>query len=329
MKNSTRMTFSLCVGLLSLLVVLSGCGGFGLPRKEADAPTPATPLPLSSRTHTLKHVFLIVMENHNWSSILHNSSAPYINKTLLPMASYTSQYYNPPDNHPSLPNYLWLEAGTNCFASTGCIKSDGDPSQFPINSTHHLTTLLSRAGISWRAYAENMTSGTCPLNGSGLYAPKHVPFLFFNDVSHRTAYCQSHVRPFTQFAADLVHNSMADYTFITPNLCNDMHQPCSFPFNTVAQGDKWLSRVIPSILTSTWYRDGGAIFITWDESDDGDGPIGMIVLSPDAKGHGYVSSIHYTHSSTLRTLQEIFSVRPFLGGARHAADLRALFKRFP
>ena len=40
----------------------------------------------------------------------------------------------------------------------------------------------------------------------------------------------------------------------------------------------------------------------------GDGPIGLIVLSRDAKGGGYSNTIHYTHSSTLRTVQEIFGV---------------------
>src|SRR5579884_3006023 len=67
----------------------------------------------SPSKHTIKTVFIILMENHNWSDIKGNSYAPYINNTLLPMASYTQQYYNPPNSHPSEPNYLWLEAGSN------------------------------------------------------------------------------------------------------------------------------------------------------------------------------------------------------------------------
>jgi hypothetical protein len=86
---------------------------------------------------------------------------------------------------------------------------------------------------------------------------------------------------------------------------------------------------LPPILNSQAYKDGGIIFITWDEGEGGDGPIGMIVLSPDAKGAGYSNSIHYTHSSTLRTLQEIFGVTPLLGGATTAIDLSDLFKTFP
>jgi hypothetical protein len=51
----------------------------------------------------------------------------------------------------------------------------------------------------------------------------------------------------------------------------------------------------------------------------------MIVLSPLAKGGGYHNTLHYTHSSTLRTLQKIFGAGPFLGGAATALDLSDLF----
>jgi hypothetical protein len=53
------------------------------------------------------------MENHNWSDIKGKPAAPYINHSLLPLASYAEHYFNPPGVHPSEPNYLWLEAGTN------------------------------------------------------------------------------------------------------------------------------------------------------------------------------------------------------------------------
>jgi len=97
----------------------------------------------------------------------------------------------------------------------------------------------------------------------------------------------------------------------------------------VQQGDAWLSREVPKILASPVYADNGALFITWDESETGDGPIGMLVLSPRAKGGGYANSIHYTHSSTLRTIQEIFGVTPLLGDAAAATDLSDLFVSFP
>ncbi|HKN35642.1 MAG TPA: alkaline phosphatase family protein, partial [Terriglobales bacterium] len=94
-------------------------------------------------------------------------------------------------------------------------------------------------------------------------------------------------------------------------------------------GDTWLANNIPMIMNSTAYQQGGVIFITWDEGEGGDGPIGMIVLSPMAKGAGYQNTVHYTHGSTLRTLEEIFHVTPLLGDAANQTDLRDLFASFP
>ena len=86
---------------------------------------------------------------------------------------------------------------------------------------------------------------------------------------------------------------------------------------------------MPKILASQAYADDGALFILWDEAVTGDGPIGMIVLSPKAKGGGYQNTIHYTHSSTLRTVEEILGVAPLLGDAANATDLSDLFVSFP
>ncbi len=274
-------------------------------------------------------VFLIVMENHNWSQIKGSRSAPYINNVLLPMASHAEQYYNPPRNHPSEPNYLWLEAGTN-FG----IANDADPRANHQSTPLHLVTLLNQAGISWKSYQEGISGKTCPLTSTRGYAPKHNPMVFFDDVTDtnqpNSPYCIAHVRPYSELAADLQRNDAARYNFITPDLCNDMHDSLGCPtLDSVKNGDAWLSIAVPPILSSKAYQDGGVLLITWDEADDGDGPIGLIVLSPDAKGGGYSNTIHYTHSSTLRTLQEIFDVTPLLGDAVNATDLSDLFKVFP
>jgi len=273
-------------------------------------------------------VFLILMENHDWSSIKGSPSAPYINGTLLPRASHAEQYYNPPNNHPSLPNYLWLEAGTN-FG----ILNDNDPSSNHQSSTSHLVNLLEAAGLSWRAYQEDISGIDCPLTNVGLYDVSHDPFVYFDDVTQtnnsQAPRCIQHVRPYSQLETDLINDTVARYNFITPNLCNDMHDRCKPLHDRVWQGDTWLSTEVPKILASRAYANNGALFILWDEAETGDGPIGMIVLSPKAKGGGYQNSIHYTHSSTLRTVEEIFGVMPLLGDAANATNLSDLFVSFP
>jgi hypothetical protein len=97
----------------------------------------------------------------------------------------------------------------------------------------------------------------------------------------------------------------------------------------ITQGDTWLSKQIPMIMASQAYKDNGAIFITWDESENGEYPIGMIVLSPKAKGHGYTSATRYYHSSMLRTVQEIFGIKPLLRDAANQQSLSELFTSFP
>ncbi|MFN8471081.1 MAG: alkaline phosphatase family protein [Anaerolineae bacterium] len=292
------------------------------PAAPATAPT-TTPTPPTGTPH-ISTVFVIVMENHNWSAIKGSRNAPYINDTLLPMASHAEQYYNPPDIHPSLPNYLWLEAGTN-FG----ILDDGDPGEHHQSTTNHLVTLLNQAGISWKAYEENISGAACPLTSADSFAVRHDPMLYFDDVTDNnnphSQYCISHVRPYAELSADLQNDRTAQYNFITPNLCDDMHNICAPTFNSVRQGDNWLASEVPKILASPAYKRGGALIITWDEGEGSDGPIGLIVLSPYAKGKGYRSVTHYTHSSTLRTIQEIFDVRPFLGDAANAVDLSDLF----
>ncbi len=270
-------------------------------------------------------VFVIVLENHVWSEFKDSTNAPYLNETLLPLASHCEQYYNPPGLHPSEPNYLWLEAGTN-FG----IFDNSDPAINHQNTTNHLSAQLRRAGISWKTYQEDIVGDMVPFTAINGYAPRHNPFIYFDDNTGTNnphdAYALAHIRPYTELAGDLTNNAVARYNFITPNLCHDGHDACAPQNNAIRQSDDWLASEVPKILRSVAYTNNGALFIVWDEGEDGlDGPIGMILLSPLARGGGYSNNIHYTHSSFVRTMQEIFGVSPWLGDAANATDLRDLF----
>ncbi|HWD18160.1 MAG TPA: alkaline phosphatase family protein [Verrucomicrobiae bacterium] len=271
----------------------------------------------------IRTVFLIVMENLDWAEVQGNASAPYLNGTLLPQAAFCTNYFNPLGLHPSEPNYIWLEAGTN-FG----IRDDNDPVFNHLNVTNHLVSLLQRAGISWTAYLEDIDGATVPLTATNGYVPRHNPFVFFDDVTGGNdaldPYGIAHNRPYPELARNLDAGAVARYNFIGPNLCDDMHSPCPPDNDVLRQGDEWLQANIPRIMAAKAFQDGGAIFITWDESDTGDEAIGMVVLSNFAK-RGYSSGHLYSHSSTLRTLQEIFGVTPWLNDAANAEDLSDLF----
>lgn len=204
------------------------------------------------------------------------------------------------------------------------------------------------------SFSGNFVSGTNQYNGSTQYnyAAKHNPQVFFTDSNGgndaTTANPLSHnYAPLQQLALDLASNNVAAYNWISPDQFNDMHTALKAGFQgltgdaaNIRQGDNFLSIVVPQIMASYAYRNNGAIVIWWDESEEdaaNDNPddfthaIGEIVISPRAhpnvNGMPFASSVLLSHSSDLRTMQEIFHVtRPlFLGDAIHANDLSSLF----
>lgn len=316
---------------LAIIILFLLAGSFGVTSTATATSWVASkqqPSPTVSPTPVGRTVFLILMENHNWADIKGSSSAPYINKVLLTTGAHAEQYFNPPRLHPSEPNYLWLEAGQNFK-----IANDAGPLANHQSTPAHLVTLLNQAGISWTTYQEGISGTVCPLQSIGKYAPKHNPMVFFDDVTDKnnpkSAYCIAHMRPYSELAANLESGNVARYNFITPDLCHDMHDVIGCAtLNSIKNGDTWLAREVPLILQSAAYQNGGVLIITWDEGVGRDGPIGLLVLSPDVKP-GYSNTIRYTHSSTLRTLQELFGVTPLLGDAQNAQDLSDLFTIFP
>src|SRR3979411_2556787 len=107
---------------LALTPLLAGVATFG----SCQTPPPV------SQPH-IKTVFIVLMENKNWAQISGSGNAPYINNTLLPMASHAELYFNPPLVHPSLPNYLWLQGGLNF----GGFNDAPPTEQHPRNTTTH------------------------------------------------------------------------------------------------------------------------------------------------------------------------------------------------
>jgi phosphatidylinositol-3-phosphatase len=366
----------------------------------------------------IKTVFVIAMENHNWTQpaqltggiqqIFENPNAPFINSlvngtayavingstvNISQQVAYATAYHNVlatqsgnnPHIHPSEPNYLWSEAGTN-FG----VLNDNDPylvvGGTNQNTTQHLSSFLTQAGKTWRSYQEDidltpnaagqLTSvplpedqWTVPLSShSGLlasgsvnayngsnqfnYAAKHNPMVFFTDTNGGDNATPSnplstHYAPLQQLAADLANGTVADYNWITPDQYNDMHTALTGGFEgltgdaaNIKQGDNFVSQIVPLIMASNAYKEHGVIILWWDESesdgaagdnaDDFNHTVGEIVISPRAhpnvNGLPYASSINYTHSSDLRTMQEIFRVGPFLGDAANATDLSDLFQ---
>jgi hypothetical protein len=371
----------------------------------------------------IKHVFVIALENHNWTQpttvtggieqIFQNPNAPFINSlvngaafvyvdghlvNISKQVAYATAYHNVlatpsggnPHIHPSEPNYLWAEAGTN-FG----VLNDNDPFVVPGGTeqpagTQHLTGLLQAAGRTWKSYQEDIdlqtnSTGqlinlplpteewTVPISSlSGIFGPggylnayndssqynyavKHNGMPFFPDTSGGdnptiTNPLSHNYAPLQQLAFDLANDGVADYNWITPDQYNEMHSGLTGGFAgltgdaaNIKAGDNTVSRLVPLIMASKAYKDGGVIILWWDESesvsgenqDDFTHTLGEIIISrlahPNVNGLPYASSVNFSHSSDLRTMQEVFHVKatggssPFLGDAANAIDLSDLF----
>src|SRR5207237_3625737 len=88
----------------------------------APTPTPTPALP------TFSHVFVIVMENEESTSLIGNSAAPYING-LANSYGLATQYYGV--SHPSLPNYLAMSAGSTFGITSACTTCWVNASNLP------------------------------------------------------------------------------------------------------------------------------------------------------------------------------------------------------
>lgn len=265
---------------------------------------------LSTTTSGPRHIMVIMEENRSYNQVIGSASAPYINslasKYLLATRSYSLK-------HDSLPNYLALTSGSY----QGCGSASCGPFSAP-----DIAGQLTARGTSWRAYMESMPAACSTVLNYGNYVRRHNPFVYFTDV--RNHLCSQHVVPYslTKLRTDLNSTAPPAFTWITPNLVDDMHSA------SVQAGDTWLKANLPTVLASKWYAQGGMVVITFDEGSAGDyssmsgsstgggGHIATLVISATSRGH-YTNT--FNEYGILRALERAYGLT-LLGGARNLAN---------
>ena len=253
------------------------------------------------------HIMVIVEENQGYKDIIGSSKAPYINSLASQYASAT-QWYGLSDN--SLADYVALISGDTGSYSKPTLVGE-----------------LASAGISWKAYMEDMPSVCYTGPGVGNYEKVHNPFVYFKSITGNPAQCDQ-VVPFAGnggFASDLNGNTAPDFMYVVPNICHDMHTACPNGSNKIKQGDQWLQSNLPTVFNSQWYAGGGIVIITWDSALTSDksgwntghgGHIPTIVISSSSSGAFSTGGNHY---GTLRAIEEAYAVG-LLGNSSNAAN---------
>jgi hypothetical protein len=258
-------------------------------------------------------IFTIVFENHDKAEVIQPS---------LPTFSSMAAQYGRADAyisnmHPSLLNYMVLTSGSNYT-----IGSDAPPDQQTlVDGKDNLADQLDGAGIKWRAYMESMGQPCNPVSNYP-YVVNHNPFVYYKSLTSDPARCQDRVVDFDQnFAADLASNQYK-YMWISPNMCNDMHD-CG---GDVA--DAWLKKVLDQIMASPGYQNGGAIFVLFDEGStrilNAAADLPVLVISPKLASGAYSSRTKFDHTSYLATVEDIFDL-PRLKTTACATPLNEFF----
>jgi phosphatidylinositol-3-phosphatase len=290
--------------------VASGPGGSAQASVTVSvtAVPPGPPPPPPPAVPVFSHVFVVVEENHSYSSVIGSSAMPYLN-SLASQYSLAAAYYA--DVHPSIGNYFMM--------TTGQLVNTDDSFTATVN-VDNLVRQLITAGKTWKSYAESLPrvgyTGTDVLP----YVKHHNPFSYFSDVAGAQA---NNLVPFSQFAPDLNNNALPQFSFIVPNLQNDAHD------GTLNQADNWLVQNIAPLIASSAFQNS-LLVIVFDEGDatdtaHGGGHIATVIVSPKVK-RGYTSTTLYQHESLLRLVLKACGVNSFPANSAGAADMLEFFQ---
>ena len=315
-------------------LVAGGCGAVGpTPRAAASrapasglaAPVPALPPAppgaagpsgapgspgpsVAAARAGFAHVYLVVLENQEYGTIVGSADAPYLNGLFARYGLATAMYGV---THPSEPNYIALVSGDTQGVRDDGVHDLGAPSLFD---------QVEAAGRTWRVYAQGYP-GACSATAAappvvdgpgraGEYVRKHDPAISFTSISRSPSRC-----------ADIVglagfSPAAADFEMVVPNQVNDMHS------SSVQAGDQFLSAFLPSILLSPAFAAGSLLIVTFDEGttdDHGGGHIATLLATPGMKPGTRFAALA-NHASVLRTVEEGWGMPP-LGSAAAASPI--------
>ena len=252
------------------------------------------------------HIAVIVFENHEVDAILGpNSDAPTFRSLAMSSVNLTRLYAT---SHPSLPNYLALTSGGTHGITSDCTTC--------FVHARNIVDQLEHAGISWKAYMESIPGPCASAPYAGLYALKHDPFLYYDDVRNNPDRCNK-VVPLRRLSSDLSAHALPRFAWISPNLCHDMHD-CP-----VATGDRFLRAWMPRIVGEL--GTDGILIVLFDEGDTSaaccsgqaaGGHIAGIIAGPGA-GTGVTIGTRIDQYSVLRLIEDAWGLRE-LGSAASA-----------
>ncbi|MFC2131518.1 alkaline phosphatase family protein [Bacteroidota bacterium] len=231
------------------------------------------------------HIVIVMEENKDYSEIIGNDNAPYINDVLKVEGASFLRIYG--EEHYSQGNYFWFFSGDNqCVGFLDTVPNRNNNPNYPF-ITSNLGMQLLNNGLSFKGYSESLpkigdTADTSSLFGP--YARKHVPWISFGNVPNGSTVETSCNLRFRDFPSPSEYHTLPTVSFVIPNLDNDMHN--CYPPNCppgdketmlnccISKGDTWLRENLDSYYQ--WAKNNNSLLIlTFDENDDKRGYLGL------------------------------------------------------
>jgi hypothetical protein len=357
------LAFAVVAGLVGSVVVA-----------QADSSGETTP--------RVNHVFIVVLENENAATTFGaGTQIPYLANTMKSEGGYIPNYYA--TAHNSLANYIAMVSGQgpNLVTQADCPLYTNFAPALPSNGLYvgqgclyppgvqNIATQLEGNGWTWKGYMQDMANSapaqpsscrhpdpnsqdkTQNATATDQYAARHNPFVYFESITDFPT-CQANDVDLTQLSNDLQSESTtANYSFISPDLCNDGHDGAGTPGSCadggpggMVEANSFLQEWVPRITSSPAFQDNGLLLVTFDEAEGGSGltgdasaccneqpgpntinpgaltigpgggKVGAVALSPCITP-GTTVQAAYNHYSLLRWVEDNFDL-PHLGFAR-------------
>ena len=277
----------------------------------------------SSHKHLVKlpkysHIVIVIEENKDYSQIIGNEAAPYINNVLVKEGANLTHMYA--EEHFSEGNYFWLlsgsDQGVGHFDVTPTKKNNKN---YPFK-TCNLGQQLIKNGYTFKGYSESLPEVGDTISKKDYYARKHVPWISFGNIPNSKNIESSSNLQFKQFPEDF--NKLPTVSIVIPNLIHDMHN--GKPPKSVRDGDDWLKENLNNYYQ--WAKTHNSLLIiTFDENSDKThysgytdpasknrdirNRIPTIIAGANIKPGNYAEGKGVTHVNLLRTIETMYGLQ--------------------
>lgn len=283
------------------------------------APAPLTPP--ASAVPGYDHVFVVMMENTDYSQIMNDpADTPFIHSLMSQGATLTDAraVY-----HPSDENYLAIAGGDTYTKGATYWPNINSPQR-------HLGDTIEEAGKTWKAYEQGMgTPCNTNKNYDSYYMPDDAPFINYTNVSGNPARCAAHLFDTSQLTTDLRSAATTpNFSWIAADDYYDGEASGNGSATSLKVQDGWLKQTLAPVLSSpAWTQERSLLLLTWDESqNEAYNHVATVVVgSQGTVPAGTSSPLHYDHYGIGRTMEAALGLPGLTGNDTYATPLNAAF----